>query len=124
MKDQYGRHIDYMRLSITDRCDFRCVYCMPEDGVAPITHDEILTFDEILRICRSAVDLGITRFKVTGGEPLVRKGAVDLLARMKALPGVEQVTLTTNGYVLGQYVEALKALGIDGINISLDTLDR
>ncbi|MGL4284453.1 GTP 3',8-cyclase MoaA [Eubacterium aggregans] len=124
MKDQHGRHIDYMRLSITDRCDFRCVYCMPEDGVTPITHDEVLTFDEILRICRSAVALGITRFKVTGGEPLVRKGSVDLLARMNALPGVEQVTLTTNGYVLGQYVEALKEIGIDGINISLDTLDR
>ena len=123
MLDQYGRNIDYMRLSITDRCNLRCRYCMPEGVTCPESHEDILRYEEILRICRAATALGITKFKVTGGEPLVRKGCVDLIAELKALPGVEQVTLTTNGLLLREKLDALCAAGLDAVNISLDTLD-
>lgn len=123
MLDQYGRKIDYMRISITDRCNLRCSYCMPEGVTCPESHDDILRFEEILRICRAAVALGITKFKITGGEPLVRKGCTDLIAELKALPGVGQVTLTTNGLLLRQKLDALCAAGLDALNISLDTLD-
>ena len=122
MLDQYGRKIDYLRLSITDRCNLRCCYCMPE-GVVCESHDDILRYEEILRICRAALSLGITRFKITGGEPLVRRGCSDLIAELKALPGTEQVTLTTNGLLLRQKLDALCAAGLDAVNISLDTLD-
>ena len=122
VKDNYGRTIDYMRISVTDRCNLRCRYCMPED-IPSISHDEILRFEEILKICRCAVSLGVRKFKVTGGEPLVRKECLSFLRGLKALPGVEQVTLTTNGVLLASRIPELKAIGIDGINISLDTLD-
>lgn len=122
MKDRYNRTIDYMRISITDRCNLRCTYCMPQD-ISLTSMENILTYEEIIRICTNAAELGITRFKVTGGEPLVRKGCVTLIREMKRIPGVEQVTLTTNGVLLGQYLEELIRAGIDGINISLDTLD-
>lgn len=122
VKDNYGRTIDYMRISVTDRCNLRCRYCMPED-IPSISHDEILRFEEILKICRCAVSLGVRKFKVTGGEPLVRKECLSFLRELKALPGVEQVTLTTNGVLLASRIPELKAIGIDGINISLDTLD-
>ena len=122
MKDRYNRTIDYMRISITDRCNLRCTYCMPQD-ISLTSMENILTYEEIIRICTNAAELGITRFKVTGGEPLVRKGCVTLIREMKRIPGVEQVTLTTNGVLLGQYLEELLRAGIDGINISLDTLD-
>ena len=123
MLDQYGRNINYMRISITDRCNLRCRYCMPEGVTCPEGHDDILRYEEILRVCRAAVALGITRFKITGGEPLVRKGCADLIAQMKALPGLEQVTLTTNGLLLASKLDALCAAGLDALNISLDTLD-
>ena len=122
MKDRYNRTIDYMRISITDRCNLRCTYCMPQD-ISLTSMENILTYEEILRICRAAAELGITRFKVTGGEPLVRKGCVTLIREMKRIPGIEQVTMTTNGVLLGQHLEELISAGIDGINISLDTLD-
>jgi cyclic pyranopterin phosphate synthase len=122
MIDQYGRSIDYLRISITDRCNLRCQYCMP-NGVAYTPHGQILTYEELLRIAAQGVALGITKFKVTGGEPLVRRGCVDFVARLKALPGVEQVTLTTNGLLLEDALESLLAGGLDGVNISLDTLD-
>lgn len=122
MTDQYGRVIDYMRVSITDRCNLRCRYCMPE-GVVLAEHGDLLTYEEILRVCRAAVSLGIVKFKITGGEPLVRRGCTDFIARLKALPGVEQVTLTTNGLLLSKHLAALCQAGIDGINISLDTMD-
>ncbi len=122
MKDRYNRTIDYMRISITDRCNLRCTYCMPQE-ITLTSMENILTYEEILRICNAAVELGITRFKVTGGEPLVRKGCVTLIREMKRIPGIEQVTMTTNGVLLGQYLEELISAGIDGINISLDTLD-
>lgn len=122
MIDQQGRLIDYLRISITDRCNLRCQYCMP-GGVIPLAHQEILTYEEILRLCRSALDLGITKFKITGGEPLVRLGALDFMAALKGMPGVEAVTLTTNGVLLSSALPRLKAMGIDGINISLDAAD-
>ena len=122
MKDRYNRTIDYMRISITDRCNLRCTYCMPQD-ISLTSMENILTYEEIIRICTNAAELGITRFKVTGGEPLVRKGCVTLIRELKRIPGVEQVTMTTNGVLLGRYLEELIQAGIDGINISLDTLD-
>lgn len=122
MIDSHGRKIDYMRISITDRCNLRCQYCTPED-ISSLGHCEILRFEEILEICQQAVKLGITKFKVTGGEPLVRKGCISFLRNLKALPGVEQVTITTNGVTLRDCIDELEEIGIDGINISLDTLN-
>ena len=122
MQDQYKRTIDYMRLSITDRCNLRCRYCMPQ-GVPPLAHSNVLSYEELLQIAAAAVELGITKFKVTGGEPLVRRGCADFLRRLKALSGVEQVTLTTNGLLLAPAAAELAALGLDGVNISLDAAD-
>jgi len=122
MNDRFGREIDYMRISITDKCNLRCKYCMP-CSLPNIPHDNILRYEELLRICRAAVTLGINRFKVTGGEPLVRKGAVDFIARLKAEPGVQNVTLTTNGTLLSGALPGLITAGVDGVNISLDVAD-
>ena len=122
MIDAHGRRIDYMRISLTDRCNLRCRYCTPEDIIS-INHEEILRFEEILEICRHAVTLGITKFKITGGEPLVRRGCISFLRNLKSIPGVEQVTITTNGVLLKDCLPELEEIGIDGINISLDTLD-
>lgn len=122
MKDRLGRQINYLRVSITDRCNFRCRYCMPQ-GVELVPHGEVLRYEEILRIARLAAELGITRYKITGGEPLVRRGCTAFMAELKRLPGVEQVTLTTNGSLLDGCLEDLAAAGVDGINISLDTLE-
>ncbi len=122
MFDTLGRNIDYLRISITDRCNLRCTYCMP-DAIQALSHAEVLRYEELLQICRAAAASGIKYFKVTGGEPLVRKGAANFLAALKKTPGVEAVTLTTNGCLLAEELPALKAMGLDGINISLDTLD-
>lgn len=122
MTDKYGRKIDYMRVSITDRCDLRCRYCMP-DGCEKVSMSKILTYEEIERICRVAADLGINRIKITGGEPFVRLGCTDLIRNIKATDGIEEVTVTTNGQTLDRYIDELKEIGVDGINISLDTLD-
>ena len=122
MYDQYKRKIDYLRISLTDRCNLHCRYCRPEvSGHVP--HNEILRYEELLRICRAALQLGIRKFKITGGEPLLRKGCSDFIASLKQLDGVEQVTLTTNGTLLVQQLPALIAAGVDSINVSLDTLD-
>lgn len=121
MQDQYNRNINYMRISLTDRCNLRCIYCRPE-VIQLVEHSEILRYEEILRLVKCAVTLGITRFKITGGEPLIRKGAVDFLAQLKQVQGVEQVTLTTNGMFLEAFLPQLVEAGLDGINISLDTL--
>ena len=122
MKDHYGRTIEYMRVSITDRCNLRCKYCMP-DGCDKVSMSQILTYEEIVRICRAASDLGIKKIKITGGEPFVRLGCTDLMRDIKAIDGIEEVTVTTNGQNLDRYIDELVELGIDGINISLDTLD-
>lgn len=124
MRDGFGRQIEYIRVSVTDRCNLRCIYCMPREGVPSVPHREILTFDEICRLCRAAAGLGISRVKLTGGEPLVRKGVEVLVKELKRLPGIEQVTLTTNGTLLRDQLEGLTAAGLDAVNISLDTLDR
>ena len=121
MKDSYGRTIEYMRISITDRCNLRCRYCMPE-GAKWIPMSELLTYEEIERICREAVTIGITRFKITGGEPLVKKGCADLIRMIRRIPGTKEVTMTTNGVLLGENLEALLEAGLDAVNISLDTL--
>lgn len=122
MRDSLGREINYMRLSVTDRCNLHCRYCMP-DVPEHLPACDILQRDELLRICGLAVELGITRFKVTGGEPLVRGDCVKLIRALKELPGVEQVTITTNGTLLPRYLDELCAAGIDGITISLDSLN-
>lgn len=122
MKDFYGREIDYMRISITDRCNLRCIYCMP-DGARWIPMRNILTYEEILRVCREAVSLGIRKFKITGGEPLVRKNCVYLIHQLSHMQGVRQVTMTTNGILLKDKIEQLEQAGLAGINISIDTLD-
>lgn len=122
MQDITGRTIDYMRISITDRCNLRCRYCMP-DGVECVPMADILTFEEIHRVAAAAAGLGIRHIKVTGGEPLVRKGCCSLIKMLKETPGIEKVTITTNGILLDQYLDELMEAGIDGINISLDTLD-
>ena len=122
MKDRYGRKIEYMRVSITDRCNLRCKYCMP-DGCDKVSHNDILSYEDMERICTAASRIGITKFKVTGGEPLVRVGCPDFVKRLKDIPGTEQVTLTTNGVELERYMDDLVAAGLDAVNISLDTMD-
>lgn len=122
MLDRYGRVINYLRISVTDRCNLRCCYCMPE-GVQDEGLKNILTFEEIWEIVRTGVSLGITHIRITGGEPLVRKGCVDLIRGIREIPGVETITMTTNGVLLGNYGKQLKKAGVDGVNISLDTLD-
>ena len=123
VRDQYGRTVDYIRVSITDRCNLRCRYCMPE-GIELVSMEEILTYEEIERICTAAAKTGIRKLKITGGEPLVRLGCAELIGRLKQIPGMEQVTLTTNGVLLKEQLPDLKAAGLDAVNISLDSLDR
>ena len=122
MLDRYGRVINYLRISVTDRCNLRCCYCMPE-GVQDVGMKNILTFEEIWEIVRTGVSLGITHIRITGGEPLVRKGCVNLIRGIREIPGVETITMTTNGVLLGNYAKQLKEASVDGVNISLDTLD-
>ena len=122
MLDRYGRVINYLRISVTDRCNLRCCYCMPE-GVQDVGMKNILTFEEIWEIVRTGVSLGITHIRITGGEPLMRKGCVDLIRGIREIPGVETITMTTNGVLLENYGKQLKEAGVDGVNISLDTLD-
>lgn len=124
MKDQFKREINYARISVTDRCNLRCRYCMPECGVKKISHAEILTLEEILRVAEIFSRLGIKKIRITGGEPLLRKNLSDLIKRIKNIPGIEQVTLTTNGVLLKNFYDELSAAGLDGINLSLDTLDE
>lgn len=123
MTDAYGRTIDYLRISVTDRCNLRCVYCMPACGVQWMPHSQILSFEEILRLCRVMAEKGIRKVKVTGGEPLVRKGTVDFIRSLKSVKGIEQVTMTSNGVLLEEHLDALIDAGLEAVNISLDTLD-
>lgn len=123
MKDRYGRTIKYLRLSVTDLCNCRCVYCMGENGVPRLPHSAILSFEEIEEIVRAAVSLGVTKVRLTGGEPLVRRGIDELVRRLRGIEGVEEIAMTTNGARLAEYAEALKEAGLDRLNVSLDTLD-
>ncbi len=122
MRDCYGRQIDYMRISITDRCNLRCRYCMPNEGVEWVTMDKILSYEEIIRTCQAAARAGIKKIKITGGEPLVRVGCPELIGRIKKIPGIEQVTMTSNGVLLEKYLPELIENGLDAVNISMDTL--
>ncbi|MBR3841609.1 MAG: GTP 3',8-cyclase MoaA [Erysipelotrichales bacterium] len=123
MIDAYGRKIDYLRISVTDRCNFRCQYCMPEEGIELRKHDEMLTFDEITRIVRIMSSIGIRKIKLTGGEPLVRKGVHSLVEDIRKIDGIKDITMTTNGYLLEDEIDKLVEKGLTGINISLDTLE-
>lgn len=123
MLDSYGRNIDYVRISITDRCNLRCVYCMPERGIELMQHQDMLSYEQIERIVKAFAALGVHKIKVTGGEPLARKHVYRLIAMLKAVEGIESVTLTTNGVLLSEQVEKLGQAGLDAVNISLDTLD-
>jgi cyclic pyranopterin phosphate synthase len=120
--DRFGRKIDYLRISITDRCDFRCVYCMAED-MTFLPRAQILTLEEIETIARAFTELGVKKIRITGGEPLVRKGALELLENLGKLPGLKELVITTNGAQLETMASALKRAGVKRINISLDSLD-
>lgn len=124
MQDEFQRKIEYIRISVTDRCNFRCTYCMPEEGVPSLAHDEILTFEEIERLCKIFASIGIRKVKITGGEPLVRKGVVHLIESLKQIDGIDAVTMTSNGSLLKEHLAELKTAGLDGINISLDSLNK
>lgn len=123
MKDAVGREINYIRVSITDRCNFRCVYCMPEKGVQQKSHNEILKFEEIVQFIRQIAPLGISKVRITGGEPLVRKGVVDFISQINQIEGIEDISMTTNGSLLAKYAKPLKKAGLDRVNISLDSLN-
>ena len=120
--DSFGRRIEYLRISLTDRCNLRCVYCMPEEGVPYEDLDNVLSFDEIERVLRVLAGAGLRKVRLTGGEPLVRKNVPDLAARLGVIPGIREVTLTTNGILLPRDAEALFRAGVRRVNISMDTL--
>ena len=123
MKDGQGRQIDYLRISLTDRCNLRCIYCMPEHGVKSIPHESVLTLEEVHKAIECASQLGIKHIRFTGGEPTVRKGLLSLIERTAQTPGIESVALTTNAILLPGMAADLKAAGLSRVNISLDTLD-
>lgn len=123
MQDSFGRTITYMRLSVTDLCNLRCRYCMPEEGVEKLTHPEMLTEDEMVDAVRAAASLGISKIRITGGEPLVKKNILSLCERIGQIEGIEEMAITTNGTLLPKMAAPLRAVGIRRVNISLDTLD-
>ena len=123
MLDRYNRKINYLRISVTDRCNLRCRYCMPEEGVQFIPHSEILSFEEIKEVIEVSVPLGIDKIRLTGGEPLVRKDIVELVRMIASVPGVKDIAMTTNGLLLGNFAYDLAQAGLHRINISLDTVD-
>lgn len=123
LTDTYNRHINYLRISVTDRCNLRCLYCMPEDGVKMLPHSQILTFEEITEVVRVAVSLGVSKVRITGGEPLVRHDVVHLIEQLSALDGVKDLSMTTNGILLSKYAIALREAGLHRVNVSLDTMN-
>jgi len=122
MYDRYNRKIDYLRISVTDRCNLRCIYCMPEEGVELMPKEDILSFDEIVEVVKKAVYKGITKVRLTGGEPLVRKDIVELVKKIAEIKGVKDLSMTTNGILLSKFAKKLKEAGLQRVNISLDTL--
>lgn len=124
MLDRFNRHISYLRISVTDRCNLRCTYCMPEDGVPHMTHDAIISFEEIVAFTRLAVSKGIRKVRLTGGEPLVRKDIVELVRQLASIPDLEDLAMTTNGILLARFANELKEAGLKRVNISLDTLNK
>jgi len=123
MKDSFGRTLDYLRISVTDRCNLRCRYCMPPEGVPLLPHSEILSLEEILETARAAAELGFSRFRLTGGEPLVRKDLPWLVERLAGLPGLRDLALTTNGILLPGAAAGLRRAGLSRVNVSLDAMD-
>jgi molybdenum cofactor biosynthesis protein A len=124
LKDNHGRVINYMRLAVTDRCNLRCFYCMPEHGIDWLSRIDLMTYEEMTRICAVLVNNGISKIRITGGEPFVRKDIMSFLTGISALPGLDELTLTTNGVLTAPHVPELKRLGIRSVNLSIDTLDR
>lgn len=123
MFDSCGREIYYLRISVTDRCNMRCVYCMPEDGVHLLRHEEILGYEQMARIAEVAARLGFRKLRITGGEPLVRKGLENFVRMLRRIPGIETIGMTTNGTLLAPVAGILKDAGLDSVNVSLDTMD-
>jgi len=121
--DRYNRHLNYLRISVTDWCNLRCIYCLPKGYIPKLSHSDILSYEEILRIVRIGVELGISKVRITGGEPLIRKGIYDFLKRLSEIRELEDISLTTNGILLKDNIEKIRAAGIRRINISLDTLN-
>lgn len=122
--DSYGRLINYLRLAVTDRCNLRCTYCMPKEGLHWLPRQELMTFEEMVRICALLVKMGIQKIRITGGEPFVRKDLLSFLKSISRLKGLSQLTLTTNGVLTAPFIPELKKIGIKTVNLSLDTLDR
>ena len=123
MFDRFDREITYLRISVTDKCNLRCLYCMPPEGVPPRRHEDLLSLEQLAEAARAAVALGVRKVRLTGGEPLVRRGIVDLVRMIAAIEGIEHLGLTTNGTLLAPRVRELIAAGLDSVNVSLDTLD-
>jgi GTP 3',8-cyclase len=123
MLDRFDRAITYLRISVTDKCNLRCIYCMPADGVAARSHGDFLTLEQMAEAARAAVGLGVSKIRLTGGEPLVKRGIVDLVRMIAAIDGLEHLAMTTNGTLLADQARALKEAGLDSVNVSLDTLD-
>lgn len=124
MLDQFNRTINYLRISVTDRCNLRCIYCMPEEGIKLIDHASVLSFEEIFDFTKVAVEMGISKVRITGGEPLVRKGIVGLVEMLSKIDGIKDLSMTTNGLLLEKYALQLKDAGLHRVNISLDTIDE
>lgn len=122
MRDAQGRRIDYLRLSVTDRCNCRCAYCMPADGVPMLSHDDLCSFEELARITEACCELGVTKVRLTGGEPLARRGLLGLVRMLREVPGVRELAMTTNATLLAPVASELRAAGLDRINVSLDSL--
>ncbi len=124
LKDNHGRTVNYLRLAVTDRCNLRCFYCMPEEGLEWLSRKELMTYEEMLHVCSLLVTMGIDKIRITGGEPFVRKDIMHFLTALSKLDGLRQITITTNGVLTAPHIPALKKLGIHSVNLSLDTLDR
>ena len=123
MLDRFERNINYLRISVTDRCNLRCTYCMPEEGIQLLRHADILSYDEISNFTKVAVENGVTKVRITGGEPLVRKGVTALVEMISDIDGTVDLSMTTNGVLLKHYARELKSAGLHRVNISLDTID-
>ena len=124
LKDNHGRTVNYLRLAVTDRCNLRCFYCMPEHGIDWLERKELMTYEEMLQLCEILVPMGIEKIRITGGEPFARKDFMQFLIKLSEIEGLKELTLTTNGVLTAPYIPELKRIGIKSVNLSLDTLDR
>ena len=124
MKDNYGRDIYYLRLSVTDKCNLRCIYCMPEEGIKKLRHEDVMSVEEIVEIVQAFAACGISKVRITGGEPLVRRGIMEICKSVADIRGIQEICLTTNGLLVPKFAKELKAAGVHRLNFSLDSLDR